>query len=177
MRLRLWLPALLCLSMTACPYGSPVPVDAPERGAVDGRLLGGWTQTGESAGSFAEIEFSDFNGREYYAEVRSHEPFRPVETERYRVFSSQAQGRTLLNCRKLSSQKGGEAYFLASYEFKDADTAAFSFVSDEAMKAAGKIESSQGLRRFLERHLKDKGFFEPGFVLKRRGDGPSPARP
>lgn len=168
MRTRRLLPLLFCLALCACPYGSPVPLDAPEKGTLDARLLGKWVQTGESAGTFAEVEFHDFNGREYYVEIRSHEPYKPLEVDRYRVFSSVVGGRTFLNCQQRGFDAKSDArFFLAVYEFKDKDTLDMSLVSDAAMKSAPELKTSKALRRFIEAHLKDKDLFEPGFVLKR----------
>jgi len=161
------LPFLFCLALCACPYGSPVPLDAPEKGVLDARLLGKWVQYDAGAGTFAEVEFRDFNGREYYVEVRAHEPYKPVEVDRYRVFSSSVGGRTFLNCRQRGDAKGDEGFYLAVYDFKDKGDVSVSFVSDAAMKSAPEFETPKALRRYVEARLKDKDLFEPGFVLKR----------
>ena len=168
MRTRRLLPFLFCLALCACPYGSPVPLDAPEKATLDARLLGKWVQVGESAGTYAGIEFHDFNGREYYVEVRAHEPYKPLEVIRYRVFSSAVGGRTFLNCQQRGFEaKSDERFFLAVYDFTDKDTLGLSFVSDAALKSAPELKTSKALRRYVAAHLKEKGFFEPGFDLKR----------
>jgi hypothetical protein len=162
--LRPWAPLLLCLALTACPYGASVPLDAPEAGKIDQRLLGRWVQVHEKEVGFAEIEFFAFNGHEYLVEMRSHEPYKPDEVSRYQVFSSVAGGKTFLNCRDLGEK---ESYNLAVYEFPSPEAAAFSFVNDDAMKPAGEVRSSKTLRRFVAGHLADKDFFEPGFTFQR----------
>jgi len=162
--LRLWAPLLLCLALTACPYGGPVPLDAPEAGTLDQRLLGRWVQHHEKDRGFAEFEFFAFNAHEYYVAMLNHEPFKPEEAAHYRVFSSAVGGRTFLNCRDLREK---ESYILAVYEFPDPETMALSFVKDDAMKPAGEVKTSQALRRFVARHMAEPGFFEPGFTLQR----------
>jgi hypothetical protein len=162
--LRSWAPLLLCLALCACPYGAPVPLDKPESGKLDQRLLGRWVQVHEKEVGFAEVEFFAFNGHEYLVEIRSHEPYKPDEVSRYRAFSSEAGGKTFLNCRDLGEK---ESYNLAVYEFPAPEAVAFSFVNDDAMKPAGEVKTSQALRRFVTGHLADKGFFEPGFTFKR----------
>ncbi|MCX5797099.1 MAG: hypothetical protein NTY77_16535 [Elusimicrobia bacterium] len=163
-RLWPWAPLLLCLALTACPYGAPVPLGAPEAGKIDGRLLGRWVQVHEQEVGFAEFEFFAFNDHEYVVEMRSHEPYKPEEAAHYRVFSSEVGGKSFLNCRDLGEK---ESYNLAVYEFPAPDSVTFSFVKDDAMKPAGEVKTSKALRRFVAEHIADKGFFEPGFTFKK----------
>ncbi|MDD5630295.1 MAG: hypothetical protein PHU21_14610 [Elusimicrobia bacterium] len=166
-RLPPWAPLLLCLGLCACPYSAAVPLDAPGSGTIDSRLLGRWVQTREKEAGFAEFEFSAFDSRQYFVSMSSREPFKPDEEARYRVFSSSVGGRTFLNCRDLGEK---ESYTLAVYELPDPGTLVLSFVNDEAMKPAGEVKASKALRRFVAEHMADKGFFEPGFTLKRAPD-------
>jgi len=167
-----WLPFLLCLGLTACPYGGPVPLDAPGAQRLDQRLLGRWVDRHEKDAGLTEFEFFAFNDREYLVAVLNHEPFKPDEAAHYRVYPTVVGGRTFLNCRDLREK---ESYNLAVYELPDPGTMVLSFVNDDAMKPAGEVKDSKALSRFVAAHLAEPGFFEAGFTLKRAE--PMPARP
>ena len=162
-RLPAWAPLLLCLALSACPYGAPVPLDSPEKGVLDERLLGRWVQRAETGPGFAEVEFRAFSEHEYLVTLRGREPYKPDEQSFYRVFSSVVGGRTFLNCRDLSE----DSFVPAVFELKDPGVLRLTFIDDEAMKPAGKVKTSRELRRFVARHMGDQGFFEEGFTLER----------
>jgi hypothetical protein len=159
-----WLPPLLCLALCACPYGAPVPLDSPEKGVLDERLLGRWVQRHEKGLGFAEFEFLAFDDHQYVVTMRAHEPFKAEEDAVYRAFSSVVGGRAFLNCRDLKEKEG---YVLAAFELSTPGVLRLTFIDDDAMKPAGEVKTSAQLRRFVAEHMAEKGFFEEGFVLER----------
>jgi len=164
-----WSPLVVCLVLSACPYDNPVPLDAPKAVSLDQRLLGRWVarHDKEKDGGFTEFEFFAFNEREYLVTTLNREPFKRDEVDHYRAYPTVVGGRTFLNCRDLRQQ---ESYVFAVYELSDPETLAVSFVSDDAMKPAGGLKTSAALRAYVEKHVADKGFFEPLFELKRTAD-------
>jgi len=89
----------LLLALAGC-YESNEPLDAPARGRVERRLVGDWQCMNHTHGdtpTAASLWVIPFDDRQYYAEWREGD-----DVARYRAYSTQVGGETLLNVEELS---------------------------------------------------------------------------
>jgi hypothetical protein len=145
---------IMIITMTGCPYESPVPLSNSCNSLVDPALIGTWIFP-STAGNNDTVEIMRFNEHEYYLEFHEKRKNGNIAISRGRGFVTMIKNQKIINYCELGNP--GKFMFF-KYEIQDNLMKTFS-PSDNFIKEP--FKSGGELFDFFTRNIDRQGFYEP----------------
>ena len=135
-----------------------VPLGEPDELLVDASVLGEWVSEGED-GDPSTLSIWAFNDHEYYVEWLAE--YNDPDLVRLRIFSSDLGGELFSNiqCVDCSAEDRNEWMFYW-YEMESPDVLLVKGIANKHYRdSMAQMTRSRDVRRYVEQHMHDEGFF------------------
>jgi hypothetical protein len=142
---------LVSLALLSGCYQSSEPLGSPDQSQLDSKLVGTWICRSANPDSKEEatLRVMPFDERQYYVEWADGD-----ELTRYRAYSSQINGITLVNIRELVAPLGGDRWAFVGYHLAQDGSLRLSLVRDDALEGfTGKAALQEIRKRVREDSL------------------------
>ncbi|MGB7158421.1 MAG: hypothetical protein WBD40_10180 [Tepidisphaeraceae bacterium] len=165
-----WVVIVGLTALVAGCFETETPLGPVEQGVVDKRLVGEWTirgegGAGEGGGDSIDLTVRNFNGREFYVELR--EPNRPAV--RYAAYVIEVKGAPFVHLRELTDDGEVATKHLVMRVDRVDDRTINLRNLNEAFFADKPHETTAQLRAIIEKNLEGPAMYagEP-LVMNRR---------
>ena len=140
--------------------GAGAPLGEADEVPVNPDVIGSWYASGEEEGDAGLwLRVWAFNDSEYYVEWEGEEE--DDDLARLRVFASDLGTYLFANVQCINCDEDDrKEWFFFQYEFESPDVLLIRGIEDEHYSdAMSQMSDSRDVRRYVERHMGDTGFF------------------
>lgn len=159
---RLGGPLLACLMILAGCKGAGAPLGEADEMFVDAALIGTWMGIAEADDADddpATLRVWAFNEHEYYVEWETEDD---DQIARLRAFSSDLGDYMFSNIQCINCGEDDRSeWFFFQFELESPDVLILQSIGDRHYSdALSSMTRSRDVRRYVEQHMNDTGFFE-----------------
>ena len=160
-------PLLAVILILSGCKGAGAPLGEPDEMTVDAGLTGTWESVSDDEDK-AILRVWVFNDHEYYVEWETEDD--ETDVARLRAYSSDLGDFLFSNIQCINCDEDDRSeWFFFQYELESSDMLLLRSVADEHYTdALSSMTRSRDVRRYVEQHMHDAGFFEDNVARFRR---------